>query len=636
MSKARVAPLKRMTIPRLELMGCLIGSRLSSLIKNAMKLDIPQYFWSDSTTALAWIKNDYNHHVFVRNRVNEIREKTRPEDWRHVPGPMNPADLPSRGCLPEELLESKWWEGPEWLLKPMEEWPSTGEPFNEDEVMKEVKAEAMVMSSMCTSFFRNDHSYLQTIRIMAWVLRYLNNSKNKGNRQRGNLTILEMNAAELAVLKEIQEEANLNFDGINKMQVVVDSNGLKRLQTRLTNRDDVTDFKLPVILPKKHPLVFKLIMEAHIKNCHAGTHYLMAHLRERFWIVQSRKTIKSVINKCHRCRRYAAKAAVVEVSPLPEDRVKDGKPFEVTGVDLAGPMMLKNKKKVWLVIYTCALYRAVYLDLVPSLSTMAFIKSMKRFVERHGRPTTCYSDNGTNFRGTDNLFKSMDWEAVVRNEDLRPIIWKFNPPSAAWWGGFWERLIRSVKDLMRKSLGKAAVTMQELHVCVKKVEEVMNGRPLTYISEDPDDLEPLTPKMFLQIPARVKFPEGELADSERLRIRHKYMNTLGEELNKRFRQEYLALLVAKPNKINRPLRVGELVFIGSDNQKRLDWKMGRILEFFPGKDGVNRVARLKTDIGELVRPVQRLHPLELDQDGAEEVKTRFGRTVKPPERLGSQ
>ncbi|GFY11977.1 DUF1758 domain-containing protein [Trichonephila clavipes] len=118
-----VAPIKPITIPRLELLACTIGSRLVNTMKIDLELEnVPICCWSDSVNALYWIKRKENWGTFV-NRVQEIRRPTNPEDWKHIPGILNPADLPSRGCGVVELIASLWWEGPNWLNKPCEEWP---------------------------------------------------------------------------------------------------------------------------------------------------------------------------------------------------------------------------------------------------------------------------------------------------------------------------------------------------------------------------------------------------------------------------------------------------------------------------------------------------------------------------------
>ncbi|XP_035229049.1 uncharacterized protein LOC118201122 [Stegodyphus dumicola] len=123
-SKSRVAPTKEITIPRLELLGALILSRLYGQVVDGLELkDNTVYFWTDSTVALTWIKRESSWNTFVGNRVTEIRKNRNPNDWHFVPGHMNPADFPSRGCDAKNLLKSEWWEGPEWLWKSQEFWP---------------------------------------------------------------------------------------------------------------------------------------------------------------------------------------------------------------------------------------------------------------------------------------------------------------------------------------------------------------------------------------------------------------------------------------------------------------------------------------------------------------------------------
>lgn len=132
-SKSRVTPISKGTIPRLELLGCPIGSRLAQHSLESMDLMIVQkFFWSNSTTAIAWIQRNSQWGTFVYNIVKRIREITEVNQWRYVPGKLNPADLPSRGCSPRELLHSRWWEGPAWLALPEENWPSNTMEVNEE------------------------------------------------------------------------------------------------------------------------------------------------------------------------------------------------------------------------------------------------------------------------------------------------------------------------------------------------------------------------------------------------------------------------------------------------------------------------------------------------------------------------
>lgn len=168
-SKARIAP-KFSTIPRLELMACAIGSRLKKEVEDSLPLKIPVFIWSDSTVALAWIRRNDEWGTFVGNRTKEILTLTDVENWRFVPGDINPADLPSRGCFPKELLKSKWWEGPKWLLEDEKNWPNHEDCVDEDKVNTERKK---VLTT--TLFTTNEHlwylpssSYMENVKALAW------------------------------------------------------------------------------------------------------------------------------------------------------------------------------------------------------------------------------------------------------------------------------------------------------------------------------------------------------------------------------------------------------------------------------------------------------------------------------------
>lgn len=211
-AKARIAPINKLTIPRLELMGCVLGARLGKSIITSFSKQITSFFWTDSSTALAWVLRNDEWGTFVGNRVREIVQLTNTENWRHVPGKMNPADLPSRGCSPKELLKSRWWEGPEWLKLPQTQWPNDSFTVDEDAVNAEKKKNTSKSVTKNTVEVINDpwfakrESYLLCLRSMAWMNRFkINclNSKNNIPRLAGGLSLKEVNDAELLMVKSV-------------------------------------------------------------------------------------------------------------------------------------------------------------------------------------------------------------------------------------------------------------------------------------------------------------------------------------------------------------------------------------------------------------------------------------------------
>jgi hypothetical protein len=380
---------------------------------------------------------------------------------------------------------------------------------------------------------------------------------------------------------------------------------------------------------------------------------LMGKLREKVWILKARRAIKCVVAKCLRCRRFASKSPVLPPAPLPKDRVTIGTAFQVTGIDLACPLFLKGGVKVWIVLFTCAVYRCVHLELVGTLSTESFLLALQKFICRRGRPETIWSDNGTNFRGTFNFFKQLDWKKITWETSATMITWRFIPPTAAWW----DRLIRTMKDMLRKMLGHRKLSWYQMEIVLCDVESAMNERPLTYVSDDQDDLIPLTPSMFLHGMSTSSFPESEVLDGIGFRKAAASLGQLRMELRERFWKEYLANLVHR-GKVERvrDLEVGDVVLVGSDQKKKLFGPMGVVMELLPGADGKCRVAKVRVKEGILLRPVQRLFPLEissrvevppvtkeamqrskpsvLTQD-KDQVATRFGRKVRKPQRYGS-
>jgi hypothetical protein len=222
LAKSRVAPIIKMTIPRLELLAATIGARLWHSIKDAEDFEKAEvFFWSDSATVLVWIQKNRPWNTFIENRVKEIRSLTDPSQWRHIPGSLNPADLPSRGCEAKLLVESRWWEGPTWLKLPPDQWPSSNYSENEAEIVSEIKKSTCQNKKKISSdnileinthmslpqeeagwYMKRQSRYLRIIRTIAWIRRFIANCRTQQtSRFTGELSMKEFIDPELTVLK---------------------------------------------------------------------------------------------------------------------------------------------------------------------------------------------------------------------------------------------------------------------------------------------------------------------------------------------------------------------------------------------------------------------------------------------------
>ncbi|GFW34030.1 integrase catalytic domain-containing protein [Trichonephila clavipes] len=561
-AKSRVAPLKLLSIPRLELMACCVGVRLVNSILKALNMpDLKVTLWSDSTTALWWIKEYGNWSVFVANRVKEIRQLTQIQSWKYVPGNMNIADLLSRGCSPRQMLSSRWWEGPSWLKQNSEYWPDgeiSCEPQEVNVERKKTKNANVDLANDAPSLLiYNVSDYDKMIRVIAWILRFVNNCRKDYNKcKEHELSVAEIENSEKQLIRLTQTYYLPDVESL-KFVTFIDNDNILRVKSKITERNDESSFLYPIMLPDKCEFTKLLIRSIHKKNCHAGIQIMQSLIRERFWIIRARKTIKSILNECFVCARFKVKSLSSGPSPLPPDRVNDCAIFEVVGIDLAGPLFLKNWRK-----------------------------ALRRFIARRGRPRIIYCDNGTNFRGAFNDLAKLNWHKISRETSTQKIVWKFIPPTAPWWGGWWERLVRIIKELLRRSLEKSILSYEELSTVICKCEFLINSRPLTYISENPQELIHLTPAMFLIENRCSDTTDSDELNSTDLRKRMKYRIKLLSDLRQRFRKEYLSELIQKQNdnRVREP-RIGEMVLIGNDNKKRLSWPIAKIIELIPGRNG---------------------------------------------------
>ncbi|XP_039759903.1 uncharacterized protein LOC120633641 [Pararge aegeria] len=411
---------------------------------------------------------------------------------------------------------------------------------------------------------------------------------------------------------------------LNSLSPFMDSNKLIRVGGRLKNSCYTFDVKHPILLCSKHNLTQIIFQKEHIRLMHAGPQLLLSHVRQKYWPLGGRNLARRVVHGCVRCFRFKAKPFQPVMGDLPKDRTKLEFPFLHTGVDYAGPVLIANRKgrgakltKAYICIFVCFAVKALHLELVTDLTKEAFLAAFLRFISRHGKPISVTSDNSTTFIGASNdltSFFSQCSENIKNELSNRGIEFKTIPPYTPHFGGLWEAAVKSVKHHLRRILTLTNLTYEEMSTCLIQIEAILNSRPLTPLSSDPSDLTCLTPAHFLIGRSLLTVPRPPVSDANINRLdRYERIEKLKQHFWTRFSTEYISLLQqrSKWRSSSSSLQLGSMVLVKEKNQPPLLWQLGRVVKLHPGKDGVNRVADIKTRKGIIQRAFNNICPLPI-------------------------
>ncbi|XP_062541539.1 uncharacterized protein LOC134209558 [Armigeres subalbatus] len=646
-AKTKVAPLKYVSIPRLELMAAVLGARLLLFVEENHTIPIKQRFcWSDSNTVLAWLRSEHRRYKqFVACRVGEVLELTKENEWRWVPSKLNVADEATKwGKGPCFDVGSRWVQGPEFLSKPQELWPRTITPtISTEEELRPCHLFHDVITPLFD--FERFSNWSRLLRTVAFVFHPFTVYKaNKASYKVGKEpTHEDLRAAEIQIWKtvqwtaysdeisiltenkhrsEIQRSALDKSSPIYKLTPMLDDVGVLRIDSRTgAARVDAFDLKYPVILPRKHHVTYLIVDYYHRKYLHGNAETIVNELRQKYYIPRIRVTVRTVTRLCQWCKVYKSQPAVPRMAPLPEARLSPGvRPFSYIGIDYFGPTLVKvgrSNAKRWICLITCLTVRAVHVEVAYDLSTQSCIACIRRFICRRGAPLEIYSDNGRNFVGANGILQEQmqrinkEAAATFTNTETK---WFFIPPSAPHMGGSWERLVRSVKTALMSIPQDRKFDDEALLTHLVEAESIVNSRPLTYLPLDSPEQEALTPNHFiLGSSSGVKQPPVDLGCPSR-ELRNTWV-LVQENLNyfwKRWIREYLPTLTRRTKWFGevKPINSGDLVVIIEDN-KRNGWTRGRIVDVMKGKDGRVRQAVVQTTRGLFKRPVSRLAVLDV-------------------------
>ncbi|GBP98390.1 hypothetical protein EVAR_72628_1 [Eumeta japonica] len=444
-AKSKVAPLRIVTLARLELCAILILSKLLRTVIDTYserhKID-NVFAFSDSTVALAWIHSSPSRwQTFVANRVTKIHENILPNNFYHISGKLNPADCLSRGLMPKELLNhTLWFNGPHFAHKPINEWPvmrfnptSVSEPPEIKHKVLTTTTETPVLHIFYSLALRLS-SWYKLLRIIILVLRFAKILPREFN-------ILHFEIAELAAIKALQaisfakdlkriRTGKVVSPALQRLNVFL-HNDVLRVGGRLANADMPFDSRHPILLPRRDHIVDLIIDYYHRKYLHTGPQLLLSLIRQRYWILSARNIIRQRVRKCNICFRTNPKPEFPLMADLPSYRVREAKAFCHTGIDYAGPLYIipyrrrgVHKIKAYVCLFVCLVTKAVHIELASDLSTEAFLNALKRFLSRRGPvgrvPT--YSSNSSKMAKTGKPIQK-GTVVVLKSDNSAPLDW---------------------------------------------------------------------------------------------------------------------------------------------------------------------------------------------------------------------
>ena len=639
MGKARVTPLRPVSIPRLELTASVLSVKIADLLKSELKIpEVSEFFWSDSKVVLGYIANDARRfHIFVANRVQSIRDTTDAGQWNYVRTNDNPADCASRGLTASSLLDnSLWFSGPQFLWTSdwysyVKENPIQKTVSTDDPEVKRCLGTARVQVFDIDSRLASFSNWFKARRAIANILELKRKLRKQcrpdGNEKTAQTNVEAMKEAEMIIIKGVQgrsfakpieimtnQDKPTNrlrrHDPVLRLDPELDELGIVRVGGKLRQSSLPFEEKHPIILPKVSNATRLIIQACHEEVAHQGRGMTLNCIRSSgYCIMGGNSAVRSMISKCVYCRRWRSKPQTQKMADLPVDRFEEAPPFTYCAVDYFGPFTIRIRRSDvprYGVLFTCLASRAIHLEVADSLETDAFINALRRFIAIRGPIRLLRSDRGTNFVGAKNEQNAaID---AMRDDKLRQFLlrngadieFKMNVPSASHMGGVWERQIRTVRSVLAPMLHQHGMQLDDdsLRTLFYEVTAIVNSRPLTTdtLSDNssPSPLSPnhlLTAKTSVVLPPPAEFQQADMYSRKRWRRVQYLLNVFWS----RWRVEFLQTLQMR-NKWHYPQRdmqEGDVVLVKDHSDVRNHWPLAVVEETYASKDGHIRKVKLR-------------------------------------------
>ena len=628
-AKAKVAPLKGLTIPRSECNSLTMCTRLVKKVVKSMR-EPPEkaIFIGDSRCVISSVKNTTSSlHPFMHNRVGEILENIEEikktcevEPLQHVDGKLNVADLATRGD--SKLVEigpgSLWQKGPEFLRKPRNMWPVTSEfkhealPKDETKEVPHLLVAGAVVNEKkqsMISVMMSMHNDLDTVtKSVSEIIQAINKKIGRPNMEPAEAAYKARNlvlAEEMYMTQEAEDLGKLS--GLMVKKKILESGAELIVTTGRIGEKGMSEMfgvsYLPV-LSKDSRAAELYLMKAHCGEGdlnHRGVTDTVARSKAWVWVVGAMKLARKISKKCPKCIQERKNLQKQRMGELPLSSLKPCPPFTNLSLDFAGPFTIKGtvntraRKKVWLAIYVCRNTKAVEILVVDGYSTAAFLLKHQEFVARYRNPKEIQTDAGSNLKKAKKLLDEkgesleLDWKEISAGSQTK---WTVLPPGAQHRNGLPESMVKMAKKAMYRAIPKGeTLTQSELVTLMVRISNSMNNRPLGLHKDTQGEtlMEPITPNLLLK--GSVDQPLEEMwEENENFPARLKFIEAVHQRWWDLWGEQVLHTLVParRWTKAEKNVKVGDICRMMYKGKIRDLYRLVKVLETHPEEDGLVR------------------------------------------------
>ena len=641
MSKGKIAPKHRSTIPRMELSGATMQVRMEKFIKEHTSFNFAvTWHLVDSSTVLGYLhKDNGSFRPYEGVRVSEIQSNSIYEDgvlqnWAWISGPENPADLTTKPVRPSDIgKDSVWQNGPSFLYQDVDSWPiktSFSKEALDGELVVMIAATKVVASVMDQ---RLDQTLLRCssldklLRVTARALRVAGGRDSGGKVvDVGDVVdvkytkVILMLALAIPTAGELKKARNywiwrcqcvmsqeLENGKYKKLAPKQDADGVWRVGTRMSGHVPFTcDNAPPILLPNKHRFTLLLMEDTHRRG-HCGQDLTLSKFRQRgFWCVQGGKLAKKVRRSCVLCRKADAVLMEQPMGPIPAERLLQPMAWGQVELDLMGPFKCRGEHnprttvKVYGMVIEDKNSGAVHADIVVNYSASAVLAALRRFAWLRGWPSCISSDPGSQLESASGKLEKW-WDMFQENiqefAGKRGFKWEISPANSPWRQGRVERRIGCIKRVVKIALGDTRVTQSELQTCLMEAAGIANERPLTIGPPREDGTYPvITPNTLLLGRSSIVPPDDtELGEDMPYRDRYKVITQVTEAFWSKWAVEVTPKLVDRKkwhSGSQRELKLGDLVLVADKTAVKAKYRLAIVSAVNTSTDGVIRSAEL--------------------------------------------